>query len=156
MSENYILHVLPWVTIFTSLFFAVFMCWLIYYSYEGTKLQNPRKTQSVITMIFAIMLGIIFIILFIWACFHLSQLYKKKESGPMPATMTYPPIQQEAMVAQPRPVSNLNNFTSSSSITPENTSAANPANIGRSRVSYSGDVYDSPEEAVNIKNMMLS
>lgn len=157
MSENYFLHVLPWVTVAFTIFLFLFMFWVGYYSYEGTKLQNPRKSQSVTTLVFASIFGLVAIFLFIWAVFHLSQLYsKEKKVVPASAATAALPLQQEATVAQPRPVGNLNNFSSSSSITSGNTSAAAAENVGTIRTSYSGNIYDSPAEPINISKQLSS
>lgn len=98
MGEDYWLHALPWVTFVVTLFLFVFMCWIIYYSYLGTKMQNPTKGQSITTMIFAVIFTIIIFAVFAWSIFHLIKLYSKKKD------IVTPPMNQDIKYGQNIPL----------------------------------------------------
>ena len=100
MGEDYWLHALPWVTFVVTFFLFVFMCWIIYYSYLGTKMQNPTKSQSITTMIFAVIFGVTILVVFGWSIFHLIRLYSKKRDEPITTTT----VTQNTKYVQPMPV----------------------------------------------------
>ena len=88
MKEDYLLHALPWVTFVVTLLLFAFICWVIYYSYLGTKMPNPTKTQSVVTMVFGIIFALVILFVFIWSILHLVRLYSKKKPHEQQADQT--------------------------------------------------------------------
>jgi hypothetical protein len=66
------------------------MWWIAYYSYLGTKMQNPTKSQSITTLVFASIFIVVLFFVFGWSIFHLIRLYRKK--NPEPMNMAYAPV----------------------------------------------------------------
>ena len=83
MREDWVLNVLPIATFALSLALFLFMCWIIYYSYLGTKMQNPTKSQSIATMVFACIFLAIFFFLCPWSLYHIYRSHSNKKTVPM-------------------------------------------------------------------------
>ena len=143
------LGVLPYVSLFFSLFMIAFCAWLIYYSYEGTKLQNPRRTQSYVTMIIAIILLLFSVFYFFWSVAHLYKMHSENEKMKKASKETTP----QANVSAVRDMNSTPVYVNDSY---GSYSASTPLNIGQDRRSYSSADFVSAKQASEIRDAVRS
>lgn len=135
-------------SIILPLLLLVFMCFLIYYSYEGTKLPNPRKWESIVVLIFSIIFVLLMIIMFAWSIVHM--FMAKKQSEKIEDLSAKAAVVDKMKDAVPyNGTVNLNATYSSSS-----SSAADPLNVNGNVTSFAGDDFSTARQANDIKAML--